>query len=52
MQIALDEDAAELLRRFPLPLADRLTVVDTPLSLAEEEILAAMAEIAVQRGKK
>jgi hypothetical protein len=47
-QVALDEDAAEMLRRFlrrfPLPLADRLTVVDTPLTLAELEILAAMAQ--------
>ncbi len=47
-RVALDHDAAEMLRRFlrrfPLPLEDRLTVVDTPLSLAEEEILAALAE--------
>lgn len=47
-QVALDEDAAQMLRRFlrrfPLPLADRLTVVDTPLTLAELEILAAMAQ--------
>ena len=45
---ALDEDAVVTLRRFvrrfPLPLADRLTVVDTPLTLAELEILAAMAQ--------
>ena len=47
-RVALDEDAAatlrRFLRRFPLPLVDRLTVDDTPLTLAELEILAAMAQ--------
>jgi hypothetical protein len=44
---ALDEDAVVMLRRFlrrfPLPPADRLTVVDTPMSLTEEAVLAAIA---------
>ena len=45
---ALDEDGVvtlrRFLRRFPLPLADRLTVVDTPMSLTEMAIVAAMAQ--------
>ena len=45
---ALDEDAVvplrRFLRRFPLPPSDRLTVVDTPMSLTELAILAAMAQ--------
>ncbi|MCL4201880.1 MAG: hypothetical protein KJ000_05255 [Pirellulaceae bacterium] len=44
---ALDEDAVVMLRRFlrrfPLPPSDRLTIVDTPMSLTEEAILAAVA---------
>lgn len=46
-QTALDEAAAILLRRFrrrfPLPLADRLAVVDDARSFGEESILAALA---------
>jgi hypothetical protein len=44
---ALDEEAAltlrKFLRRFPLPVLDRLAVVDAAKSFAEESILAATA---------